>query len=136
MLRLRALGSILVVGPSTTPVEAALERFERPQFCKGFPSQQQKSMHDRKECYCYHRTGTTGILGNLLKSERSGPLNRGEHVCICKTSPCAQGQGLTGRPAGVCPLRAGPFLGRFRWRGGSRGEKPGGPEVTPSNPEP
>ncbi len=34
MLLLRAVGSILVVGPSTTPVEAALDRFERPQFCK------------------------------------------------------------------------------------------------------
>ena len=43
---------------------------------------------------------------------------------------------LTGRPAGVCALRAGAFLGRLRWRGGSSGIKPGDPgDTAPSNPE-
>jgi len=34
MLLLQARGSIFREGPSTTPVEAALDRFERPQFCE------------------------------------------------------------------------------------------------------
>ena len=43
---------------------------------------------------------------------------------------------LTGRPAGVCALRAGAFLGRLRWRGGSSGAKAGDPgDMAPSNPE-
>lgn len=33
MLLLRAAGSISVTGPSTAPVEAALDRLDLPQFC-------------------------------------------------------------------------------------------------------
>ena len=44
MLLLRAAGSVVLrVGPSTTPVEAALDRLERPQFYRHQPFQSSAS---------------------------------------------------------------------------------------------
>ena len=62
MLLLRAVGSILVVGPSTTPVEAALDRFERPQFCRA------SLPFSSRPLRTYHRYLSTGTNGPLASS--------------------------------------------------------------------
>ena len=86
MLLLRA-GSILVMGPSTTPAEAARDRFERPQFCRDITMLQPS---DHAE---WHAAGVQLLpqarshraFGRLLQSGRAG-MQCKHSVCRILTS--------------------------------------------------
>ena len=97
ILRLRAAGSSLVVGPSTTPVEAALDRFERPQFCGDIMVT--SGLREREDTHVWTSSQGTSVpvsLDVLLtrdkeKQRRSLPTRCRVYVRECAVS---QGEGV------------------------------------------
>ena len=86
ILLLRAISSILVVGPSTTPVEAALDRFERPQFCRDIMvTSDLGKCEGTHGCSYSQATGIHGKLGHppaCVRGEAVAlPSNQMQSVC-------------------------------------------------------